>query len=286
MKKKFRNNKWTVVYTPEDGARIDRLNFDGFDLLTTEPEKFKLPETDFGQFETRPVYGYDDCFPSVDYSIYPGLDWNIPDHGELCWLKWQVDETKDRLIFSVRSKVLPVIFKREMHFADDVLSWNFHVINEGQETLPFLHVMHPLMPLREVEKFDLPAFGPVFDERQQKYLNFTKPDEIENFLLNQPAGTEQMLFLQQVHNGEMSLTFKNGLKCVITFPVKIFPTIGIWWNNLGYPDEDGCRRIECAFEPTPGPTSVLADVYKTGTCLSVMPGQSISWQIDWKMSRE
>jgi len=283
MRKEYNYKNWSVVYTPEDGARLNRLRYKGFDLLTTEPESFKPPLADYGKFETRPVYGYYDCFPSVDPCAFPGLDWKVPDHGELCWLKWQVDETKDRLIFSVKSEILPVIFKREMHFADDVLTWKFHFYNEGHDTLPFLHIMHPLMPLREVDRFALPAFESVFDDIHQKYLSFSKPDEIENFLLEQPTGTTQMLFLQQVHHGEMSLTFKNGLNCVITFPVKIFPTIGVWWDNLGYPDEDGCRRNECAFEPTPGPTSVLADVYKTGSCPSILPGQSLSWQIIWKI---
>jgi len=285
MRKEYNYKNWSVTYSPEDGARLNRLSFKGFDLLTTEPEKFKPPRTNYGQFETRPVYGYDDCFPSVDSCVFPGLDWTVPDHGELCWLKWQVVESPDRLSFSVKSETLPVLFKREMHFTENVLIWIFNVCNEGKQTLPFMHVMHPLMPLREIEKFDLPAFGSVFDEIKQKKLNFTKPGDIENYLLKQSVGTAQMLLLQQVENGVMSLFFKNGLNCAITFPVEIFPTVGIWWNNLGYPDEDGCRRNECAFEPIPGSTSVLAEAYHTGTCPSILPGQCLSWQINWKMNR-
>ena len=220
----------------------------------------------------------------MDSCAFPGLELTVPDHGELCWLKWQVVESPDRLSFSVKSETLPVLFKREMHFTENVLTWIFNVCNEGKQTLPFMHVMHPLMPLREIEKFDLPAFGSVFDEVQQNKLNLSKPGDIENYLLEQSVGTAQMLLLQQVENGVMSLFFKNGLNCAITFPVKIFPTVGIWWNNLGYPDEDGCRRDECAFEPIPGSTSVLTEAYHTGNYPSILPGQCLSWQINWKMN--
>ncbi len=86
----FQFDKWLVEYTKEDGARLNRLSFDNHDLMTIEPELFHPPSTDYGEYETRPVYGYDDCFPSVDVCEFPGKEWNIPDHGELCWLGWDV----------------------------------------------------------------------------------------------------------------------------------------------------------------------------------------------------
>ena len=78
---------WEVECLPADGARLHALRFAGRDLLTGPPERFQPPEQDFGEYETRPVYGYDDCFPSVDPSDLPGHPGiRIRDHGELCWL--------------------------------------------------------------------------------------------------------------------------------------------------------------------------------------------------------
>ena len=82
--------KWFMQCIPEDGARISVLKYNGHDLLTSKPESFKPPEKFYGEFETRPVYGYDDCFPSVDPCIYPSEQFGIRDHGELCWQEWDV----------------------------------------------------------------------------------------------------------------------------------------------------------------------------------------------------
>ena len=67
------------------------------------------------------------------------------------------------------------------------------------------------------------------------------------------------------------------------FPKKMFPTLGIYWNNKGYPDEEGCRHHEYALEPIPGTTSELMGSYNSGTYLSVEAGQCFSWQVVWKM---
>ncbi|MBU0640301.1 MAG: hypothetical protein KKB50_15655 [Planctomycetes bacterium] len=64
----------------------------------------------------------------------------------------------------------------------------------------------------------------------------------------------------------------------------MFGTLGIWWNNAGYPDEDGCQRIECAFEPIPGPTSSLAEAYPGKGHLSVPPQGRLAWEITWNIT--
>jgi hypothetical protein len=58
--------RWTLDCSLADGARIGRLQFDGIDLLTRAPAAFRPPAGDYGDYELRPVYGYDDCFPTVD----------------------------------------------------------------------------------------------------------------------------------------------------------------------------------------------------------------------------
>ena len=285
MKKEiFQFDKWFVEYTTEDGARLDKLAYDNYDLITTKPVSFRPPTTDYGEYETRPVYGYDDCFPSVDVSEYPVKEWNIPDHGEICWLSWDAISKPDNLIFTVRSKVLPVIFKREMIFSKNKIIWKFEVKNEGDKTMPFQHVMHPLMPLDEVVNFELPNYKSLYNAISDQIMSeLNNPEAVKTYLLNQKVGSANMLFLQKVDGSEMSWTYKNGLHLKVSFPIELFPSIGIWWNNSAYPNEDGCRRNECAFEPIPGFNSTLMDNYKNGTCLSVSPVQIFTWQINWEI---
>ena len=195
-----------------------------------------------------------------------------------------MDVESDRLIFTTKSKVLPVAFVRKMRFSNNCITWIFTVRNLGDEPLPFQHVMHPLMPLREIAGFELPLFDSVTDEINNRTLFLHDSAAVQEFLLNQAAGTANMLLLQKVENGKLSWTYRNGLRINVTFPVQLFPTIGIWWNNTGYPDEDGCRRNECALEPIPGFTSSLAEVYAEGKSLVAEPTKDFTWQIDWKIT--
>lgn len=284
-KEKYQFGKWLVEFTPEDGARLERLCLDNYDLITTEPESFKPPVADYGEYEKRPVYGYDDCFPSVDISKYPGKNWNVPDHGEICWLRWNVVPKEDGLIYIVKSKNLPVFFKREMTFGNSTINWNFEVKNEGNEILPFQHVMHPLMKLNEIVDFELPGFKSVYNSISDKTMEELKnPSDVKTSLLNQKTGVTNMFLLREVDKGEIKWTYKNGLNLKVSFPQKYFPSVGIWWNNSAYPDEDGCRRNECAFEPIPGLHKLLSECYEDGTCLSVSPGDVFKWLIDWEIN--
>ena len=264
-----------------DGARLNRLCFDGYDLLTPEPKSFHPPATDYGRYETRPVYGYDDCFPTVDACRFPGTDWDVPDHGELCWSGWHASGTRQRLAFSVQSTVLPLLFTREMLFTESTIRWTFKAVNQGDWTIPFQHVMHPLMKLGEVTDIELPACDAIYNETTRQMMTLKSPRNIKKYLLEQPKGSTAMLFLQNVKSGIMSQTFRGGMHLTVIFPEKLFSTLGIWWNNSGYPDEEGCRRTECAFEPVPGLTSNLAEAYKSKSCLAVAPGRTLSWHIEW-----
>lgn len=285
MKRVFRHPPWLVEYSPADGARLDRLRYNHHDLLTGEPQSFRPPSPAYGEYETRPVYGYDDCFPSVDPCPYPGTDWLIPDHGEVCWLPWQSFPEAEGLVFAVKSRALPVRLTRTMLFHETGIRWLFEVRNEGDQALPFQHVMHPLMPLNEVTDIHLPGFEAVHDATTGTMRELKTPNAVKEFLLRQPVGAARMLFVQRLRAGKLSLTFKKGLRLEMVFPESLFPTLGIWWNNSAYPDEQGRRRNECAFEPTPGPNSTLSEAHRQNMHLSVGPKEKYAWQIEWRISR-
>lgn len=281
--KKFRYKKWYVKYIPEDGARLSQIRFGGFNLITTEPASFNPPKEDYGLYEMRPVYGYDDCFPSVKSCTYPGKDWIVPDHGELCWLPWHCEQRSDRLSFSVHSQNLPILFNRELVFKNNTLTWNFEVHNSGRTDIPFQHIIHPMIPLNKIKKFSLPDFESVYDAMNEKILDLQTPADVNSYLLSKEKGTADMLFIQHITGNEIGLTFTGDMNIRITFPAEHFNTIGIWWNNNGYPDEKGCRRNECGFEPITGLSNDLSAEYDRGKYLVVKPGKSFIWTIKWQI---
>ncbi len=253
-----RLGRWEIVGDVADGARIACLRHAGHDLLTGPPARFHPPRADYGRYETRPVYGYDDCFPTVD-ACGP---W--PDHGELCWLPWTGTLTD----CTVTSRLAPLRFRRRLEFAPGHLRWHFTTRNDGPAPWPVQHVMHPLMPLAEIAALELPS-GTAHDGRQ-----------VARELLALPAGQARMLYLPGIAEGVVRLGYRGGPQLTVRFPTGLFPTLGIWWNHRGYPAEPGLQRSECAFEPVPGPDSTLTH----GTTMTVPAGGELSWRIDWEIA--
>ena len=198
-------------------------------------------------------------------------------------MKWQVALESNRLICHVDCLMPKVVFKRTLEFQENSLTWKFEVINRTDAELPFLHVMHALMPLEEIRSIELPGFCKIIDENTSKLLDLKEPENVAISLLNMRYGTFAMLLLKDIKHDQILLVLKKGLTLKISFNKYLFPTIGIWWNNCGYPNEDGRQRIECAFEPIPGSTSKLEQAYADGTFLKVEPGRNLKWEINWQI---
>lgn len=275
---------WIVEYDLEDGGRLARLSYDGYDLLTGEPAVFRPPQKDYGEFEKRPVYGYDDCFPTIGKCEYPGSGRNLPDHGEACWLQWELTEEPDGLTFEVASELTPLVFKRKMTFTPSSLVWSFEVSNRSDRSLPFQHSMHSLLRPEEIVSMELPEFASAYDWNRKQELSFTTPSEVEKFLSDLPHGSVEMIFLRGVRGDKYSWSYSNGTRIEADVPFKYFPTLGIWWNKGGYPDEEGLARSECAFEPIAGNTAILGQGYAEGNCLTVGGNGKVTWEIQWKVT--
>jgi hypothetical protein len=275
---------WHLEITPEDGARVSRLAYKGYDLLTVAPQKFRAPGPGYGPYESRPVYGYDDCFPSVVPCRYPESEWDVPDHGEVCWLPWECGELSNGVRSSVRSRVLPLVLTRTMIFEGSRLIWDFGVENHGGVPLPAQHVMHPLVDPGKISEIRLPGFRRVYDYAAKDYLDLHGSEAVEDLLLGLPSGGTAMLFLRDVDEGEVEWKYHNGLSVLCTFPIDLFPTLGIWWDNAGHPDLPELARSECAFEPTPGSTGSLAASFEEGGCLEAPPGSVLRWRVVWEVS--
>lgn len=275
--------EWHIEYIPDDGARISVLKYAGQDLLTSKAVDFTPPVMFHGEYETRPVFGYDDCFPTVDPCIYPGGDLGCRDHGEICWKKWQTEIKGSSLICSADCLLPEVNFKRIMTFRENRVAWRFEVLGITAEQSVFLHVMHALLPLHKIVDLEIPEFTKVFDEVKSEEASLKNPAEVRESLLALQPGSFIMLLLKDISDGFIRLSFITGLKLEINFDPKLFPTLGIWWNNGGYP-ESGQLRTECAFEPIPGSCSDLSKSFRDDAYLSLWPGTKTCWEIIWTIN--
>lgn len=276
---------WEVECLPMDGARISFLKYKGYELLTTAPVKFIPPQKDYGKYETRPVYGYDDCFPTVTACQYPNEEIELSDHGQLCWQSWNVETELGKLVCSTCLKELQIEFVRTLLFKGDKILWQFEVKNRSGQAIYFLHVMHPLMRLDLISRIDAPEFEFVVDEESQSILQLKNSQELNGFLMGILPGTYKMLLLRGIKGDRTRITLRNKMSLEINFDHKFYPAFGIWWNKSGYPDESGKRRNECAFEPIPGFCSNLEESYREGTYMTVPAEGRFSWEVIWRMSQ-
>jgi len=273
---------WEAAFEPEYGARVTVLRYRGYDLLTSAPASFRAPDSDYGRYETRPVFGYDDCFPSVDPCCHSRWG-DVADHGDLWWQSWDCAARPDGIACSVRGSLVPVTFKRSLLFEDTSLTWDFSVQNAADDPVPFLHVMHALMRLDEIKEVRLPDFEEVIDEDDEESIGCEHSGDVNDWLMAKPSGLALMLLVRSLARGACEVVYRNGMVLTMDFPGDLFPTLGIWWNNGGYPDEDGCRRRECAFEPIPGQWSSLSRSAEEGFVPSVSANSAMQWQVTWNM---
>lgn len=275
---------WYIECLPEDGARISVLKYAGNNLLTPSISSFRKPENDYGEYELRPVYGYDDCFPTVERCIYPESKIECRDHGELYIQNWEVKKDISGLTCSTICPKHEVLFFRRLEFAGNKLTWYFEVKNRSDKTFPFLHVMHALMQPEKIIDVEVPEFVKVFDEIGSADVYLKDSKDINDHLLNLGKGKYKMLILSEVKHGNIRLVFKDGITLEIEYDPVIFPSLGIWWNNGWYPEEEGLRRTECAFEPIPGTCSNLEESFNDGIYLKVDPLKTWDWEISWSIN--
>lgn len=273
---------WEITCLPRDGGRIARLKYMGKDLLTKEPSSFNPPAEFLGEYETRPVYGYDDCFPTVDPCSSPEGFYNYRDHGELCWIPWNVNIENQSIECSVETKKPEVSLTRRLEFDGNSLLWKFRLKNNSPGKISFLHVMHALMAPNDIQEIIFPDFKYVTAE-DKWVLPVNETSNMNKYLKDIPTGEFKMLYLREVKKGLIIISFRNLMKLTIRYDHKMFPTLGIWWNNTGYPDEPGLRRDECAFEPIAGSGSNLLSTYNDQSCLSLQGKKILEWKIKWEI---
>ncbi len=279
----YRDADWSCDCIPEDGARLSRLAYRDIDLLTGPPSTFR-PPVSCGLYETRPVYGYDDCFPSVTAGHHPTRDIPVPDHGS-CWRIFAPTVLlPDGLESTFHLPLYDARLWRKISFTPAGIRWQFRIDNLGHEVLPCQHVMHPLMPPQRIRGLRLPRFGACFDLIAQKPLDLREPAAVERHLLETPRGVARLLMLRQLSEHTFTVQFREGLSVAVDVPPHLFQTLGIWWDRAGYPTEPDLQREECAFEPIPGPRSALEDAYASGQAFMVPAGGHLEWEIGWRIS--
>ena len=264
----YSDSEWLCECDPRDGGRLTRLRWRGMNLLT-EPDPNFVPGEGF---ESRPVYGYDDCFPSVTAQK------GIPDHG-FCWsMRPESVRLEDGLSSTF---VFPEGYRmyRRLRFGEAKLDWVFRIENPTDSDLRAQHVMHALMPPSAILFIRAPLCAECVDSLNDEAI---PPEAAQNPLALCSEGKARMLLLRGIAAGDVELQLRNGHRLRILFDCNLFPTLGLWIDRGGYPEQ--APRQEIAVEPIPGPSGNLKEALCSGQALNIPARGRLDWEIQWRMS--
>jgi len=263
----YSDGAWLCACDPCDGGRLTRLRWRGVNLLT-EPDPHFVPGEGF---ESRPVYGYDDCFPSVTPQK------GVPDHG-FCWsMQPESARLKDGLACTF---VFPEGHRmhRRLRFGADELVWLFRIENPTDSDIRAQHVMHALMPPSAIRCIRAPLCTECVDSLNNEVIS---PEAAQTPLALCSEGDARMLLLRGIAAGDVELQLRCGHLLRILFDCRLFPTLGLWIDCGGYPAH--APRQEIAVEPIPGPSGDLEEALCHGQALYVPACGRLDWEVQWRL---
>jgi len=156
-----------VEIIPALGGKISRLWFGDRQWLWHNPQiPFRLPVAGASYVLTADSGGFDECFPTVGACVLPSLvrgayGRELPDHGELWSQRPEVTITTDpsghRAEVVWRGNALPYVFARTIVVTPaGAVRCEYTVRNTGEHRLPFIWSAHPLLPLTDATRLELP----------------------------------------------------------------------------------------------------------------------------------
>jgi hypothetical protein len=261
-----------VQFLPELGGKMVSLLYKKTlkeFLVQGENEKYKVLEYD-GVYVDAECTGFDDMFPTIDpvyYSDYPWAGTKIPDHGEVCGLKWEYEIQNNSLHMWVYGVRLPYKFEKWVGFeSDDKLFINYKITNLSKFDMDFIWAAHCMINSEENGEILMPfcdnsditcvfsmdtGFGVYGDKMTWPYVN--RRDGKQQTLnvtskKDEKGNNYKYYFDNRMPEGWCSYKYnKSKLLMTISFPVEKVPYLGIWVNEGAF---HGFRNI--ALEPCTG----------------------------------
>jgi hypothetical protein len=264
------NGEVEVAVVPELGAKIISLRNlrTGREWLWHPVGGLKLFKNQIGDdFFTSPLVGIDECLPTITPCSWQGRQ--IPDHGEVWRVPWQVDAEALRsgtLKSSVTLKVSPFKLIRTIELRGNVVHLRYELINRSLKEESFIWAIHPLLRLEDGDQLELP-------DSTHKLLN----DIIWISAIGSaiPENKCAKTFARPICRGLAAVRNEiNGDRLEFEWDSVENNTLGLWLTRGGW---HGHHHF--AIEPTNADEDVLALAAERKRCGIVAAADSVTWQI-------
>jgi galactose mutarotase-like enzyme len=252
-----------VSLIPELGAKIERLSRRGGPNVLLEPPERTLRRAAYGApFEDYDTSGWDECFPSVAPSG------EVPDHGELWSVPWEVLAEGNSVLCEVRGVATPCRFRRRLTLAGRTARFDYEIASEADRPLDVLWSAHPLLSISPGSELQLPR-------SLRAQANPT--------LAPKEAGTAAKLFSGRLGTDEGACAYRDratGETVSFRFDPERVPYLGLWLCLGGWPTSRPAKHYTIALEPCLAPCDSLAEAIAGGHGLTLAPRASFAFWLE------
>src|ERR1035437_4604139 len=266
----LRNGVIELVLVPELGAKIISLKNvrTGREWMWHPPGGLKLFRNRPGDdFSHSPLAGADECLPTIAPCSWQ--DRELPDHGEVWSVPWNVDDQaleNGILKTSVRLKISPFEFERTIELSENEIRLGYQLNNSSAKAEAFLWAIHPLLRLQAGDQLELPASTRVL-------LNgATWVDAVASAI---PEKNYAKVFAAPISEGLAAISNQDtGDRLEFAWNPAENDTLGLWLTRGGW---HGHHHF--AIEPTNADADTLAPAAGRNHCGVVTASDFVTWQI-------
>ena len=269
----LKNDRVEIAVAPALGAKVISLK-----NLATGRQWMWHPGTSLRLFANRlgddfaasTMTGWDECIPTIAPCRWKGRD--LPDHGEVWSVPWQVDEDRwgqGVLKTSVKLAISPLSFERSIKLVGGEVRVNYALTNLGAASEDFLWAMHPLMPAGAGDRLDVP------EEVRAMLGNSEWLDTLDASEFCPPYVKAYASGISQGHAA--AINDVSGDRLEFSWDASENDKLGLWLTRGGW---NGHHHL--AIEPTNAAADSLAE---TGTKHgSIGGGASKNWSVRLRLS--
>jgi len=300
------NDYLTAVFLPEFGGKMASFRNKGTGeeyLAQAENESYKVLEYD-GSYVDSECSGFDDMFPAIDryfYADYPWKGVEVPDHGEVCGLRWDWDKEANCLHMSVNGVRFPYRMEKWIRFtSENELGIVYKVTSLSSFDMDFIWAAHAIINADEEGGEILLPYGSGSDitctfsrdEGFSAYGGKMKwPEAIrrdgrsqklnETMARNENGNNYKVFFDERISEGWCGYRYNStGTVLKLEFPPEKVPYMALWVSEGSF---KGYHSV--ALEPCTG-TYDRCDLAKMHDQNSVLKAKSeYSWFINLKVER-
>lgn len=279
------SDELSVAVVPSLGGRIVSLRHrrGGREWMWRPPGGRLFRNHSGDSFGNSTLTGADECFPTVPACSIDGRE--LPDHGELWPLAWEVERADETLALSVQAPGSPFRFSRTLGIERHDLVLDYRLRNESDANQPWLWAFHPLLSREQDDVLELATPGVRVDSalggnHASLGDRWAWPEpfagcRLDRFDFGEREPSAVKVFSEPLEVGHAVVrNALDGERLEFHFSLSAISCVGLWINRGGWEGYD-----HFAIEPSTGAPDSLRAAIEWNRYRTLAAGAEETWQL-------